>query len=151
MGHLPHIEMFLRALRISRERLDGRSKIAIDARLLRRMLQALAEAAPFSESFYLASNPDIAAAHAAGDVDDLRAHFVGHGYFEGRAGAAPVVDEAYYARTYPDVAEAVRRGDVESAAAHYVRSGAAEGRLPSAGVVEEVESWGAVLHGETRR
>ena len=44
MDYVPHIDQFLRALRVNKERLASKSKIAIDAKLLRMLLQALAEA-----------------------------------------------------------------------------------------------------------
>ncbi len=151
MEYLPHIDMFLRALRINRERLGSKTKIAVDAKLLRHMLQSLAEAAPFSDDFYLENNPDVAQAHAAGQIANLRAHFVEQGYFEGRSGAAPAVNEAFYASSYPDVADAVRRGDVVSGTEHYLRSGAAEGRVPNAQAKLQIESWMAVLRDEAAR
>jgi len=151
MDYLPHIDQFLRALRINRERLNSKSKVAIDAKLLRMLLQALAKAADFSEEFYLRNNPDIADAHARGEIENLRAHFVELGFFEGRAGAPPRVDEAYYTATYPDVAEAVRRGDVPSGAEHYLRSGAAEGRIPSPAIKPAIDAWAVVLRDDLAR
>jgi hypothetical protein len=151
MDYLPHIEMFLRALRINRERLNSKSKVAIDARLLRRLLQALAEQAPFSEDFYLRHNPDIAEAHTQGLIENLHAHYVEQGYFEGRPAAPPPIDEAFYASTYQDVAEAIRRGHVKSGAEHYVRSGAAESRLPNPQLKPVIESWMSLLRDEALR
>lgn len=151
MEYLPHIDIFLRSLRINRERLSSKSKIAVDAKLLRHLLQSLAEAAPFSAEFYMRNNPDIAEAHASGQITDLRAHFVEQGYFEGRSGAGPAVNEDYYSAAYPDVAEAVKRGDVASGGEHYLRSGAAEGRIPNPQVKGEIEGWLAVLRDEVAR
>jgi hypothetical protein len=150
-AYVPHIDLLLRALRITRDRLASRSKIAVDARLLRALLQGIAETAPFSGEFYTATYPDIAAAHAAGEIGDLHRHFVELGYFEGRMGAAPPIDETFYTGIYNDVAEAVRRGDLASGREHYVRSGAAEGRVPNAATREAVESWGNVLREEPSR
>lgn len=151
MDYLPHISMFLRALRINRERLFSKSKVAVDAKILRQLLQSLAAAAPFSEAFYLEQNPDVAEARAKGQIADLRSHFIEQGYFEGRAGSVPPVDEEYYITAYPDVAEAVRRGDVSSGAEHYTRSGAAEARIPSPPIKPAIESWDAALRDETIR
>ncbi len=151
MDYLPHIDLFLRALRINKERLASKSKIAVDAKLLRHLLQVLAEAAPFSEEFYLEANPDIAEAHARGDIENLRAHFVEHGYFEGRPGAPPPVNETFYTSTYRDVADAVKRGDVKSGAEHYLRSGASEARIPSPQLKGEIETWVTVLRDEAAR
>jgi hypothetical protein len=151
MEYLPHIDMFLRALRINKERLGSKTKIAIDAKLLRHLLQALAEAAPFSDEFYLRNNPDVAEAHAAGQIESLHAHFVEQGYFEGRSGAAPLVNEAFYTSAYADVAEAVRRGDVASGTEHYLRSGAAEGRMPNPLLKATIDGWTAVMRDEAAR
>ena len=151
MEYLPHIEIFLRALRINRDRLASKSKIAVDAKVLRHLLQSLAEAAPFSSEFYMRNNPDIAEAHACGQIKDLRAHFIQQGYFEGRSGAGLTVNEDFYTSTYPDVADAVKRGDVTSAGEHYLRSGAAEGRIPNALMKEEIEGWLSVLRDEVAR
>ena len=144
---LPHIDLLLQSLRISRERLDGRSKIAIDTRLLRALLETIVSQLPFDPQFYLDHNPDIAAAHKTGELKDLHRHFIESGYFEGRFGAAPVVDEAFYVALYKDIAPAVRRGDLASPFEHYLRAGAAEGRVPSAALRPVVDRWASVLHG----
>lgn len=148
---LPHIDLLLQALRINRERLASRSKIAIDARMLRALLQSLAESLPFSEEFYLETYPDVADAYAAGKIPDLRQHFVDSGYLEGRLGSAPEVDEAFYSATYRDVAQVIARGDVSSGLEHYLRSGASEGRLPNAASKPAVENWMAVLREDGAR
>jgi len=108
-AYIPHIDLLLQALRINRDRLNSKSKIAIDARLLRVLIQGIAAAAPFSEPFYLATYPDVAEAVASGDIHDARRHFAEVGYIEGRFGAPPPVDDAFYTAKYEDVAEAVAR------------------------------------------
>ena len=120
---MPHIDLLLQSLRINRERLNSKSKIAIDAKLLRMLLQALAASVPFSAEFYLKAYPDIAEAHAAGQIEDLRRHFVELGFFEGRMGCEPPVDEAYYTSQYKDVGAAVaaRRRAVRRRALHALR------------------------------
>lgn len=142
---LPHIEQLLQSLRISRDRLNSRSKVAIDTRLLRTLLQCLARQLPFDAAFYLANNPDIASAHAAGQIADLHEHFVEAGFFEGRFAAAPAVDEPFYAAAYKDIGAAIKRGELVSGAEHYMRSGAAEGRIPSEALRPEVERWAMLL------
>jgi len=72
---------------------------------------------PFDAAFYLAANPDIAAA----GVDPL-AHFLSHGRFEGRAPHA-LFDAAFYLSANPDVAAAGL-----DPLAHYVEHGWREGR-----------------------
>lgn len=143
--HVPHIDLLLQALRINRDRLDGRSKIAVDAKLLKALLQAAAGSAPFDAAFYLNSYPDIAEAHAAGEIPDLRRHFVETGFFEGRLGGLPEFDERFYIGAYPDVAEAVRNGEMKSGTEHYLRSGASEGRVPTEAARPAVEAWMMVL------
>lgn len=150
VAYMPHIDLLLQALRINRDRLNSKSKIAIDARLLRVLIQGIAAAAPFSESFYLATYPDVAEAVAAGDILDARRHFAEVGYIEGRFGAPPPLDEAFYTAKYEDVAEAVARADVASGTDHYMRSGAAEGRLPSEALAEAVEGWMSLLRDHAR-
>ena len=86
--YLPHIDLLLQALRVNRERLGSKSKIAIDAKLLRSLIQAAVARQPFSEEFYQHSYPDIAEAYAAGKIPDLQQHFVETGFFEGRLGVA---------------------------------------------------------------
>jgi hypothetical protein len=142
---LPHIDLVLQSLRISRERLASRSKVAIDTRLLRALLQGLAAALPFDPSFYLAQNDDIRAAHAAGQIPDLHRHFIESGYLEGRFGTAPKVDEVFYAKAYKDIGPAIKRGDIASGRDHYIKSGAAEGRIPSEALRPLVERWAGVL------
>ena len=142
---LPHIDLLLQSMRISRERLCSRSKVAINTRLLRTLLHALAGQLPFDPDFYLAQNDDVAAAYETGEITDLRRHFIESGFIEGRFGAPPEVDETFYADTYKDIGAAIRRGDILSATEHYVRAGAAEGRIPCEAMRPEVQRWAAAL------
>ncbi len=150
-AYIPHIDLLLAAMRIQRERLERKSKVAIDARLLRALIQAAVEQQPFSDAFYRATYPDIAAAHKAGSVADLHEHYITTGFFEGRVGAPPQLDEAFYVTTYPDVARALEAGSVTSAAEHYVRSGVAEGRMPNAAAKTEIDGWMSVLREQPSR
>lgn len=142
---LPHIDLILHSLRISRERLNSRSKVAIDTRLLRALLQTLARNIPFDPTFYLEHNPDVASAHKAGQIVDLHKHFLESGFLEGRFGAPPPVDENFYTATYKDIGAAIKRGDIVSGSEHYMRSGAAEGRVPSEEFRLEIERWAGLL------
>lgn len=144
-AYIPHIDLLLQSMRINRDRLNSRSKIAIDAKLLRTLLQSIVVHLPFSAEFYASTYPDIAAGAAAGNIPDLHRHFVETGYFEGRAGAPPEVDEEFYTGIYKDVAQAVGRGDLPSGAEHYLRSGAAEGRVPNAKIKPEIDLWMGIL------
>jgi hypothetical protein len=147
---MPHVDLLLHALRVNRERLSSKSKIAIDAKLLRGLVQAIIARSPFSDDFYLRTYPDIAEAHAAGTIPDLHRHFIESGFFEGRFGAPPTVDEAFYTSYYKDVGLAVTRGEIPSATEHYLRQGAAEGRIPNREVKPEVDYWISVLRDDTR-
>ncbi len=147
---LPHIDMLLQALRVSRERLAGKSKIAIDAKLLRTLIQIAVAHLPFSAEFYAQHYPDLAEAHAAGKIPDLHRHFIDSGFFEGRFGVLPPVDEDFYAALYRDVATAIERGDVASGAEHYMRSGAAEGRVPNAALKPVIDHWNSMLRDDMR-
>ncbi len=149
--YFPHVDLILHSLRINRDRLSSKSKIAIDARLLRLMLQTIAATLPFSEEFYMEQYPDIAEAYAAGKIPNLHQHFLDSGYLEGRIGNPPDVDEAYYLANYKDVGKAVASGDVANGAEHYKRAGAAEGRVPNASTRQTIDNWMAVLRDETGR
>ena len=149
--YVPHIDMLLQALRINRDRLNSKSKIAIDAKLLRMLIQSLVAKAPFSAGFYTGTYPDIAEAHASGSITDLHRHFIEAGFFEGRFGAPPPVDDAFYTDHYDDVREAVENGDVTSASDHYMRSGAAEGRVPQPALKPLVDSWNLLLREDAAR
>lgn len=144
-AYLPNIDILLRGMRISRERLNSRSKIAVDAKLLRALIEALVHQVPFDETFYLATYPDLAQARLDGTISDARAHFVETGFFEGRSGAPVEVDAGFYIREYPDVAHAMREGSVASAAEHYAKTGASEGRLPNPAAKKEIEAWMRLL------
>lgn len=149
--YFPHIDLILHSLRINRDRLSSKSKIAIDARLLRLMLQTIAATLVFSEEFYMEQYPDLAEAYAAGKIPNLHQHFLDSGYLEGRIGSPPDVDEAYYLANYKDVGKAVASGDVANGAEHYMRAGAAEGRVPNAATRQSIDNWMAVLRDETGR
>jgi hypothetical protein len=143
--YVPHIDVFLQALRVSRERLDGRAKIAIDPRLLVHILRRIAAAQPFDEAFYLANNDDVAQAHNDGSLGDVHTHFIGSGFLEGRLGAAPEVDAEFYLASNPDVGRAIAAGQVGSAEEHYVQRGAAEGRAATPAQADTVRLWMAML------
>ena len=93
----------------------------------------------FDADFYLANNPDVAAAVAAGAFGSAFEHFVLFGADEGRApnadeGGAPnaFFDADFYLANNLDVAAAVAAGSFGSAFEHFVLFGAEEGRAPNA-------------------
>ncbi len=143
--YFPHIDMLLRALRITRPRLDGTAKVAVDARLLRALIEAAVASTPFSEEFYFQTYPDLKLAAGAGKLTDAHRHYVATGYFEGRLGAAPVIDDSFYIAANPDVARAMATGEVASPLDHYIKSGSAEGRAPSLDRHSEIDAWTALL------
>ena len=55
--YFPHLDLLLKAMRIDRDRLNGRGKVAIDAQLLRRIIQSAIERQPFSAAFYRETYP----------------------------------------------------------------------------------------------
>lgn len=94
--------------------------------ILRQMLHGL----NVDEEWYRSTYADIGDAIANGDVGSAKAHFVEHGYFEGRLPGEIAVDEKWYLETYPDVAAGIRAGDLQSAEQHFREFGYFEGRLP---------------------
>jgi hypothetical protein len=151
LQYVPHIDLLLQVLRINRERLNSKSKIAIDAKLLKALLKTIVECTEFSEEFYLETYPDIAEAYAAGQIPDLRRHYIEFGFFEGRIGAPPPVDEAWYTSQYKDVGQALMTGELGSGAEHYLQSGSAEGRVPNAQLKPLVDQWMELLAGDAGR
>lgn len=143
--YVPHIAQFLHALRITRDRLDSRSKIAVDPRLLVQVIRQSVAALPFDPGYYLATYDDVAQAHASGGIADLHAHFIESGYFEGRLGADPAVDRRHYLATYPDVGRAIAEGQIASASDHYTQRGAAEGRAANPDQIADITRWMTVL------
>ncbi|GEM_PF-1685439 len=85
--------------------------------------------AAFDEAFYLAQNPDIAAAVAAGSFTSGLAHFLSYGAAEGRDPNA-LFDSDWYLTQNPDVAAVVEAGLI-TAWDHYEDYGWQENRDPS--------------------
>jgi len=53
------------------------------------VLGQFAKLIPFDQDWYLECYPDVAAAVASGEMDSAHAHFLEHGFFEGRSPGAP--------------------------------------------------------------
>jgi hypothetical protein len=83
------------------------------------------------EDWYVSNYPDVAEAIKSGVYASAKAHFVSHGYFEGRIPFPMNVDEGWYLKSYEDIAGAVKEGKIASAQAHFSEFGYAEGRLPA--------------------
>lgn len=85
----------------------------------------------FNEGAYLAENPDVAAAIAAGTFSSGFEHFTLLGKFEGRD-SGPLFDDSFYQATNPDVSDAVEQGLIPSLFDHFLAAGQFEGRDPIA-------------------
>ena len=83
-----------------------------------------------AEADYLAANPDVAAAVAAGDFASGKQHYEMYGQYERRGleGYAGLTSEGRYLNLYPDVAKAVQEGQFSSGLQHYAMYGEREGR-----------------------
>lgn len=92
--------------------------------------QPAADAA-FSEPYYVAHNPDVAAAVGAHQLGSAWQHYRLYGAHEGRD-ASPLFSEAEYRAMYPDVAAAISAGVLTSGLEHYLRYGQYEQRNPLA-------------------
>jgi hypothetical protein len=84
----------------------------------------------FSESYYLATYSDVAAAVRAGQLASAWQHYLQYGQSEGRNPSA-YFDEAFYRRAYPDVAAAVKAGAVRSGFEQFNMYGQFEKRDPN--------------------
>ena len=90
----------------------------------------------FDNDYYLATNPDVAAAISAGHTQTAFTHYLQSGRQEGRRPhrePSERFDEDWYLRSYPDVRAAIESGEFGCAFDHYERFGRTEGRLPFAG------------------
>jgi len=85
----------------------------------------------FDSSYYLAHNPDVAAAVASGAFPDAFTHFILYGQFERRR-PSTLYDESYYLSHNPDIASAVSQGMFKTGFEHFVNFGFAEGRRGAA-------------------
>ena len=81
----------------------------------------------YNEGFYLADNPDVAAAVARRDFSNGLEHFIQVGQFERRQ-PSPLFEEAVYLSQNPDVAAGVAAGTIISGFDHFIRFGFFEGR-----------------------
>ena len=94
--------------------------------------------AGFDEAYYLAQNPDVAAAVRAGIFSSGYDHFSKLGAKELREPNSGF-DSEFYINENPDVLAAVAAGAVGSAFEHYQKHGVAEGRKPSKDFVSRTE------------
>jgi hypothetical protein len=139
--YFPPAAMLLAHLRVDKDGFHGPRKTLVSLSLLRQLVRAALKGLEFDQEWYLAQNPDVAAAWRATKIEDLHEHFVSSGYFEGRSSAPLDFDEQWYLATYEDVAAGIKTGVVGSALAHYLQIGEREGRAPSQKALEEVTRW----------
>ena len=66
------------------------------------LVRVLLASVPVDEAWYQTTYPDIAQAIRSGAVKSAKAHFVSHGYFEGRLPAEVPADKAFFASQYPE-------------------------------------------------
>lgn len=144
---IPAYQSILAELINVREDAAGEPNLRVSIRFFKFLLQHALEGMAFDGEAYLAAYPDVREAVARGAFPDARAHFIGHGYFEGRVLGTLAVDEAWYLRTYPDIAAAIETGAFTSATDHYVQLGVFEWRHPSAEAGAAFERWKAALLG----
>ncbi|MGF9759448.1 hypothetical protein AAII07_30055 [Microvirga sp. 0TCS3.31] len=142
---IPPLNAFLQNMNISAEEFNSADQLTVPADLFRFMMQLLLTAGSFNEAGYLRDNPDVADAVRNGQVRSARLHYIGYGFFEGRAGATPDVDEAWYREAYPDIDAAIRAGHIKSAAEHFIMAGAAEGRSPNPRAQQDAYQWKAAF------
>ena len=117
-SRLVRVALRLRGLRGSGLPQDAPSPPAVDERS--RRVAAVRATGLFDETFYLDSNPDI----AAGGVD-AASHFAETGWWEGRR-PNPGFDPGFYLARNRDIAEAG-----ENPLVHYAETGIVEGRQPA--------------------
>lgn len=85
----------------------------------------------FDEAFYLRSYDDVNAVVKNGSFGSGLAHYVKHGFREGRHAFA--FDQLWYSRAYPSAALEVGMGDYADLRHHYVEVGANQGYKPLPG------------------
>ena len=145
--YVPSVGTITKALGIERAQIEGGhlKHVSLNVETLRLFLQFIALAADYDEATYLEENPDVAAAYEAGQIADLRLHFVQVGYFEGRRASRLCVDQDWYCSTYPDVANAIREDVIPSAEVHFLSRGEIEWRAPNATSLPWTRAWADAL------
>ncbi len=84
----------------------------------------------FDEQYYLAHNPDVAAAVASGQIASGFQHYLLYGAREGRS-PTPDFDASYYLAQNPDVAAAMAANPGFNPLLHFVTTGQREERDPN--------------------
>lgn len=87
----------------------------------------------FDSSWYLKQYPDIAKGISSGSIPSAKAHYLNHGYVEGRLPGFKNVNFSNYIERYPDIS--ARLGQIKgkkrdiAAMEHFVEFGYKEGRV----------------------
>jgi hypothetical protein len=151
MNYLPAFEMIKRKLPITAS--DGVVHVNVSYEDFLSIVKEFLRIVPVDEEWYCTTYPDIRDAIASGACASARAHFVDHGYFEGRLPYDMEVDEEWYLRVNEDVAARVRTGELRTAKEHFVSHGYIEGRRPMPATAEGRAAAPAVpsSRGEARR
>ncbi len=129
---------------------EGDGRVAVEARGVRRVLEAYAGLMPFDREFYLRAYPDVAGAVTEGRVLSPREHFVLRGFREDRMASAPPFDPVFYAAQYTDMRELRAREGNAALAAHFLRYGRWEGRVGHPAQQAALARWGDAAVAPTR-
>jgi len=146
--YVPPYPALVRSLGATPATISSAKGVRIPGALLKLLLQMAVAQSDFDEERYLALNPDVREAVERGEIESGHVHYVGFGYFEGRAGGAEEVDETWYLSAYPDVAQALRDKQVASASQHFYLVGGGEGRSPNAEQLDDAMRWKKTLRGD---
>jgi hypothetical protein len=140
--HIPSYAFIARAMDLPADaEMSHDGPVSVDAQTFKLLLRFVALAADFDEATYLKENPDLADAHEAGQIGNLRQHFIESGFFEGRKAAASKFDEDWYLKTYPDVADSVKEGVIASGRSHFLVRGEIEMRSPNEESLPWMQAW----------
>ena len=112
---------------------EGNQVVTMPAELFRQLVARALEATKVvDDKFYLATNPDVAAAVKKGTIESGAVHYYQTGYFEDKLPSKVLVDERFYLSAHQDIAAAVRAGKIKNVQQHFESQGYHEGRLPYA-------------------
>lgn len=145
LSYFPSSTMISEALGLDLANEKGPVQVSVPLTVLKLFIRSALAGAPFDEEFYLRRNPDIEIAWKAGQIADLRQHFIENGYFEGRKAWPIEVDEKWYVGRYKDVALALKDGQVDSAQRHYENAGESEWRAPTEAAGANMQEWRSAL------
>jgi hypothetical protein len=126
--YLPPFEIIKSMIDLTSAR--GKTRVDMTYEDLQKIIRILLSAVEVDEVFYLSRNPDVADGIRAGSIRSARAHFVDHGYFEGRQPYRIEVDEKWYLETHRDLPASLAGGEYATGQEHFDGPGYSEGRPP---------------------